>query len=161
MIFSEGTLCQLYLNLPPNEVSGLLSTENNALLEAHGWDCALWTMLGEGGIQECIALMGHERGANMSEGWQSELLDARLKGHDVETEDPEAIARYDGWVYTFGSHFGSKSGPLKPKRGFVARFREADVKHAWDGPPVDIEVFRKSFVLHRLINDALNAHGHA
>jgi hypothetical protein len=158
---SDDTLCEVCLNLPPNEASGLLATENDALLEAHGWDCALWTVLGEGGIQECIALMGHERGANMSEGWQTQLLDGRLKDEGVETEDPEALAHYDGWVYTFGSHFGSKRGPLEPKRGFVARFREADVTHARNGPPVDIEVFRKSFVLHRLINDALNAHGQA
>jgi len=158
---SDGTLYKVCLNLSPNEASGLLATENDALLEAHSWDCALWTILGEGGIQECIALMGHERGANMSEGWQTGLLAARLKDDGVETEDPEAIARYDGWVYIFGSHFGSKSGPLEPKRGFVARFREADVKHARNGPPVDIEVFRKSFVLHRLINDALKACGRA
>ena len=157
---SDGTLCEASLYLPPNEASGLLATENDALLEAHGWDCAFWTLLGEGGIQECIALMGHARGANMSEGWQQpELLDARLKDDGVETEDPEAIARYDGWVYAFGSHFGSKSGRLEPKRGFVARFREADVKHARNGPPVDIEVFRKSFMLHRLINDALKSYG--
>ena len=122
-------------------------------------DCALWTKLGEGEIQECIALLGHKRGANMSEGWQRVLLDAQLKDDDVKTEDPETIARYDGWVYIFGSHFGSKSGPLEPKRGFVARFREADVTHMRNGPPVYIEVFRKSFVLHRLINDGLNAHG--
>ena len=158
---SDGTLCEVHLNLPPNEASGLLATENDALLESHGWDCALWTVLGEGGIQECLALMGHEREANISEGWQTELLDAQLKDDGVETEDPEAIARNDGWVYTFGSHFGSKSGPLEPKRGFVARIREADVNHAWNGPPVDIEVFRKSFFLHRLINDTLNTHGHA
>jgi hypothetical protein len=75
---SECTLCEVRLNLPPNEASGLLVIENDALLEAHSWDCALWTILGEGGIQECIALMGHERGANMSEGWQTELLAARL-----------------------------------------------------------------------------------
>ena len=59
---SDGTLCEVSLNLPPNEASGLLVTENDALLEAHGWDCALWTVLGEGEIQECIALMGYERG---------------------------------------------------------------------------------------------------
>src|SRR5215207_6942475 len=158
---SNDTLCEVSLNLPPNEASGLLATESNALLNAHGWDCLLWTVLGEGEIQECIALLGHERGANISEGWQTELLDARLKDDGVETEDPEAIARYDGWVYIFGSHFGSKSGLLESKRGFVARFREADVTHVRNGPPVDIEVFRKSFVLHRLINDALNAHGQA
>ncbi|HKH82896.1 MAG TPA: hypothetical protein VKA25_04345, partial [Gemmatimonadales bacterium] len=48
---------------------------------------------------------------------------------------------------------------MEPKRGFVARFREADVKHPRNGPPVGIEVFRESFVLHRLINDALKDFG--
>jgi len=157
----DVTLCKVYLNLPPNEASGLLTAENEALLKVHGWDCALWTVLGEGGIQDSIALMGHERGVNMSEGWQIELLNARLKDEGVETEDPESIARYDGWVYVFGSNFGSKSGRLEPKRGFVARFREADVTHARNRPSVDIEVFRKSFMVHRLINDALNAHDRA
>jgi hypothetical protein len=157
----HDVLCEVDLNLPPNEASGLLATENDALLEAHGWDSALWTLLGEGEIQDCIALLGHERGASTSEGWQIEHLDAQLKDDSVKTEDAEAIARYDGWVYIFGSHFGGKSGPLEPKRGFVARFREADVQHAADDPPVDIEVFRESFVLHRLINDALKARGRA
>jgi hypothetical protein len=157
---SGSTLREVSLKLPPNEASGLLAVENDAMLEAHGWDCALWTVLGEGEIQECIGLLGHDRGASVSEGWQTLLLNARLKDDDVETEDPEAVARHGGWVYVFGSHFGSKSGPLEPKRGFVARFREADVKHGRNGPPVAIEVFRESFVLHRLINDALKDSGH-
>jgi len=93
---SNGTLCEVRLNVLPNEASGLLSTENDALLEAHEWDCALWTVLGEGGIQECTALLGHEHGANMNEGWQTVVLEARLKDEDVETEDSETIARYDG-----------------------------------------------------------------
>ena len=42
------------------------------------------------------------------------------------TEDGEALAHHDGWVYVFGSHFGSKAGPLRPRRAFVARFREDD-----------------------------------
>jgi len=156
-----GTLREVRLTLPPNEASGLLAAENGTLLEARGWDRALWTLLGEGEIQDCLSIVGHERGANMGEGWQIGRLYARPKDDDTETEDAEALARFDGWIYAFGSHFGSKDGALEPKRGFVARFREADVGNGMDDPIVDIEVFRESFVLHRIINDALKERGHA
>jgi hypothetical protein len=59
--------------------------------------------------------------------------------NDVKTEDAESVARHDGWVYVFGSHFGGKGGPLQPKRGFVARFREADVEHATEDPAVEMK----------------------
>jgi hypothetical protein len=39
---------ELGLNLRPNEVSGLLMVENEALLEAQGWNFALWAVLDEG-----------------------------------------------------------------------------------------------------------------
>ncbi|MDP8926590.1 MAG: DUF4185 domain-containing protein [Actinomycetota bacterium] len=147
------------MNLHPNEASGLLTVENDALLEAHGWEFALWVVLDEGGIEDCIAVLGHERGTDLSEGWEIVRLHATLAGDDAKTEDAEAITRHDGWVYVFGSHFGSKSGPLQPKRGFVARFREDEVAHATHNQAVEIEVSRESFVLHRLINDALKADG--
>jgi hypothetical protein len=159
--FSGDALCNLELNSPPNEASGLLAAENETLLEAHGWERALWTLLGEGEIQDCLAIVGHERGTSMSEGWQIERLDAQPKDAGTETEDGEALARFEGWIYAFGSHFGSKDGPLEPKRGFVARFREAGVERAADDPPIEIEVFRESFVLHRIINDALKKRGQA
>ncbi len=38
---------QVGLNLRPNEVSGLLTVENEALLEAQGWNFALWAVLDE------------------------------------------------------------------------------------------------------------------
>ncbi|MBA3473277.1 MAG: hypothetical protein H0T57_08650, partial [Rubrobacter sp.] len=44
----EDGLHQLSLNLHPNEASGLLAVENDALLEAHGWEFALWAVLDEG-----------------------------------------------------------------------------------------------------------------
>jgi hypothetical protein len=80
-------------------------------------------------------------------------------GDDARTEDAEAITRHDDRVYMLGSHFGSKSGPLQPKRAFVARFRESEVAHATGEPPVEVEISRRSFALHRLINDALKASG--
>ena len=155
----EDALHQLNLNLHPNEASGLHTVENDALLEAHGWEFALWAVLDEGKIQDCIAVIGHERGAALEEGWKIERLHAMPTGDDEKTEDAEAITYHDGWVYTFGSHFGSKSGPLQPKRSFVARFREDDVTHATEDPVVEVEISRRSFALHRLINDALKTGG--
>ncbi len=62
------------------------------------------------------------------------------------TEDGEALAHHDGWVYVFGS----KAGPLRPRRAFVARFREQDA--ARGTPPV--QVVRNRLRLHRAVNDA-------
>jgi len=116
----NGGLQRLELNLHPNEASGLLMVDNEALLEAHGWETALWAVLDEGEIADCVAILGHKRGVEISEGWEIERLHAVLTG-EVKTEDAESVARHDGWVYVFGSHFGGKSGPLQPKRGFVVR----------------------------------------
>jgi hypothetical protein len=155
----ENGLHQLTLNLHPNEASGLLTVENDALLEAHGWEFALWAVLDEGEIHDCVAIIGHRRGAALEEGWEIERLYAIPTGDDARTEDAEAITRHDGWVYMLGSHFGSKRGPLQPKRAFVARFRESEVTHATREPAVEVEVSRRSFALHRLINDALKVSG--
>ena len=152
-------LHQLNLNLEPNEASGLLTLENDALLEAHGWELAFWAVLDEGRVEDCVAVIGRERGAPIGEGWRIERLNARLKNDPGKTEDAESVARHDGWVYVFGSHFGSKDGPLQPKRGFVARFGEDDVEHVTDGPAVEMEVSRKSFAIHRIVNDAFKAGG--
>jgi hypothetical protein len=148
-------LHRLELNLHPNEASGLLTVEDGSLLEAHGWDLAFWAVLDEGEIEDCIAVIGHRDGADLPEGWEIERLRAEPSGDAGKTEDAEAITRHDGWIYIFGSHFGSKDGPLQPKRGFVARFREVDVGHATEDPAMGMEISRESFLLHRLINDSL------
>ncbi len=158
-IVGDDEFHQLELNLHPNEASGLLTVENDALLKAHDWEFALWAVLDEGRIEDCVAIIGHKRGADMSEGWDIERLHAVPADDGVKTEDAESVARHGGWVYLIGSHFGSKSGPLQPKRGFIARFREDEVGHATDNPAVALEVFRGSFMLHRLINDALKSGG--
>jgi hypothetical protein len=152
-------LHQLDLNLHPNEASGLLAIEDEPLLEAHGWEYGFWAVLDEGRVEDCVAAIGHERGAGIDEGWEIDRFHAEPKGDVGKTEDSEAIARYDGWVYVFGSHFGSKDGPLQPKRGFVARFREDEIKYAFEDPAVGMEIYRDSFALHRLINDALKEDG--
>ena len=152
-------LHRLELNLHPNEASGLLTVEDQSLLESHGWELAFWAVLDEGEIEDCVAIIGHRRDAVISEGWEIERLHAEPLGDAEKTEDAEAIARYDGWIYIFGSHFGSKDGPLQPKRGFVARFRETDIGHANGDPAMGMEISRESFLLHRLINDALKEEG--
>ena len=157
---NEGDgLHMLELNLHPNEASGLLAIEDASLLETHGWEFGVWVVLDEGEIEDCIGVIGHLSGATIQDGWQIDRFHCNPVGDSGKTEDAEALARHDGWVYAFGSHFGSKDGPLQPKRGFVARFREADVHHAFQDPAVEMEISRRSFALHRIINDALKEEG--
>lgn len=155
----QDELHQIGLDLAPNEASGLLLVEQGSILEDHAWDRAFWVVLDEGVVERCIAVIGHRRGAPIDEGWGIDRLLANPLTGQGRTEDCEALARHDGWVYVFGSHFGSKAGPLQPKRGFVARFREAGVRPTVEGPTVDLEISRQNFVLHRLVNDAFAQHG--
>ncbi|MBA3702705.1 MAG: hypothetical protein H0W79_07750 [Rubrobacteraceae bacterium] len=157
----EDELFQMELNLHPNEASGLLTIGNEELLGEHGWDLGFWAVLDEGEIEDCIAAIGHRRGSPDDEGWEIERLRAEASGAAGKTEDAEAITRDNstGYVYILGSHFGSKDGPLQPKRGFVARFREAEVGHVTEDPAMELEVSRRSFALHRIINDALEEVG--
>lgn len=155
----QRELDQLDLDLHPNEASGLLTVEDRAILDAHDWEYAFWVVMDEGRVEDCVGVIGHKRGAGISEGWEIDRFHASLKGDPGKTEDSESVARHEGWIFVFGSFFGGKSGPLQPKRGFVARFRESEVEHAFTDPAVEIEVHREPFVLHRLINDALAASG--
>ncbi|MGH3147335.1 MAG: hypothetical protein ACRDTR_16175, partial [Rubrobacter sp.] len=157
----DDGLFQMDLNLHPNEASGLLDFGNRTLLGEHGWDLGFWAVLDEGEIEDCIAAIGHREGSPEDEDWEIERLHAEATGAVGKTEDAEAITRDDrtGFVYILGSHFGSKSGPLQPKRGFVARFRESDVGHVTEDPAMQLEISRQSFALHRLINDALDLDG--
>jgi hypothetical protein len=157
----EDDLFQMELNLHPNEASGLLTIGDEVLLGEHGWDLGFWACLDEGEIEDCVAAIGHRRGSPDEEGWEIERLRAEASGAAGKTEDAEAITRDEstGYVYILGSHFGGKDGPLQPKRGFVARFREADVGDITGAPAVELDVSRRSFALHRLINDALKESG--
>jgi hypothetical protein len=154
-------LFQMELNLHPNEASGLLTIGNEELLEEHGWDLGFWACLDEGEIENCVAAIGHRHGSPDEEGWEIERLRAEASGAAGKTEDAEAITRDEsmGYVYILGSQFGGKDGPLQPKRGFVARFREADVGHVTEDPAMELDVSRRSFALHRLINDTLKESG--
>ncbi len=157
----EDELFQMDLNLHPNEASGLLAIGDEELLGEHGWDLGFWACLDEGEIEDCVAAIGHRRGSPEEEGWEIERLSAEASGAAGKTEDAEAITREEstGYVYILGSHFGSKDGPLQPKRGFVARFREADIGHVTEDPAMELDVSRRTFVLHRLVNDALEKSG--
>ena len=156
----DDGLFQMDLNLHPNEASGLLIMDDEALLRDQGWDLGFWAVLDEGKIEDCVAAIGHRSGSPQEEGWEIERLHARVTGDTGKTEDAEAITRdhASGLVYILGSHFGSKSGPLQPKRGFVARFREADIERVTEDPAMDLEVARRSFALHRVVNDAFDEH---
>ncbi|HET7479695.1 MAG TPA: hypothetical protein VFJ72_09300 [Rubrobacteraceae bacterium] len=158
---ADDGLFQMDLNLHPNEASGLLSIGDEALLKRHGWDIGFWAVLDEGKVEDCIAAIGHRSDAPEDDGWEIERLRARVSGDAGKTEDAEAITRDEstGFVYILGSHFGGKAGPLQPKRGFVARFREAGVGHVTEDPAMEIVISRRSFALHRLINDALRSSG--
>ena len=74
---SGSELHQYNLDMHPNEASGLLAIENEALLDEHGWDLAFWVVLDEGTVQDCVALAGHRRDAgDLGEGWEIERLHA-------------------------------------------------------------------------------------
>ena len=147
------------LQLEPNEASDLAEVHEPGLLEAHGWDQAFLTVLDEGPVENCIALLGHESGAGLTDGWSSHRLTFSAVREEGRTEDAEAVAVRDGSVYVFGSHYGSKDGPLQPKRHFVARFDHRELDEGLEGSAPPLEVARTRFRVHRAINDALAASG--
>lgn len=130
-----------------NEASDLLPVHSPELLAAHDARRAFWTVLDEGPVEECLALLVERT----SGGWEAHHVQVDAGRETGRTEDGEALAYANGWVYVVGSHYGSKGGPLRPRRAFFARFREADAA-AGEFP---IRVVRNQFRLHRVINDAL------
>ncbi len=131
-----------------NEASDLLPVRSPALLRAHGARRGFWTVLDEGPVERCLALLLERDDGE----WVAHHVAADAGPENGRTEDGEALAHHDGWVYVFGSHFGSKGGPLRPRRAFVARFREEDAAGT-----LPMQVVRNRFRLHRAINDALGA----
>ncbi|MFC4020494.1 hypothetical protein ACFOW4_21485 [Micromonospora sp. GCM10011542] len=130
-----------------NEASDLLPVRSAALLRAHRARRGFWTVLDEGPVERCLALL-----LELSDGeWTARHVTADAGVENGRTEDGEALAHHDGWVYVFGSHFGSKAGPLRPRRAFVARFREDDAASG----ALPVQVVRNRFRLHRAVNDAL------
>lgn len=124
------------------------------MTDAPTWHEAYWTAIDEAQASKClriVARIGHGAGA-----WRVKPVAARLERGSRKTQDVEGLARFDGWVYLFGSQFGGPGGPLESRRSFVARFREPGGAPA---KAVRMEVVRDRFRLHRAINDALAASG--
>jgi hypothetical protein len=130
------------LSVAGNEASDLLPVRDAGLLRALGARAAYWTVLDEGPVEQCLAVL-----ALGADGWRAHHLPADAGAEAGRTEDGEALARHGGWLYVIGSHFGSKTGPLRPKRAFIARFAEA--------PRPVLQIVRHRFTLHRAINEAL------
>jgi len=151
-----GVVHETDLHLEPNEASDLCLLEVPQLLERRGWDRAFVTVLDEASAEECIALLGHQAGAEPGDGWHAERVHARPSSGGGKTEDAEACARRDGFVYVLGSQFGSKAGPLNAGRSWIARMSEAAL--AGDEQP-ELEIARLRFGLHRAVNDALARSG--
>jgi hypothetical protein len=138
------------LQLHPNEASDLCRV---ALDARHGWDLTLLTVLDEARAEDALALLVHRAGYPLEEGWEALRVPAEPQGDVGKTEDAEACAVRDGHVYVLGSQFGSKQGPLSARRSWIARVSVAALP---DGP-VELEIARLRFGLHRAINDALVA----
>lgn len=151
---------------PHNEASAMTAVHNRRVLDAFGFDVAFWIASDEAEAHKSIALLGRQRLQHESErvdgdGWQVVRVKTRRskRSGKGKTDDPEALARAGGWIYLFGSQFGSKSGPLDPDRHFVARFNEslADVRR--EKLKIRMDVAREPFAIHRAINDALTHRG--
>ncbi|HEX5741196.1 MAG TPA: hypothetical protein VFY17_06530 [Pilimelia sp.] len=138
---------RISLTVAGNEASDLLPVRDPAVLAAHGARRAFWTVLDEGPVEECLALLVQREDGR----WVTHHQRLDAAAETGRTEDGEALAHRDGFVYVVGSHFGSKRGPLRPRRAFVARFAEAQTAA---GVP-RVTVVRNRFRLHRLVNDAL------
>lgn len=144
------------LQLQPNEASDLAPVPPEAVPSAY--DHAFVTVLDEAEVEKAIALIGH-RGDDMQAGWEAVRLELRVVGDEGSTEDAEACAFHNGRLYVAGSHYGSKDGPLQPKRAFFARMAQSDFARAVEGHTCALEIARNSFRLHRAVNDALSASG--
>lgn len=144
------------LHLEPNEASDLAAVPAPAV--PSGFDSAYVTVLDEDAVEKAIALLGHS-GDDLASGWEARRLDLRVTGDDGRTEDAEACAFHGGRLYVAGSHYGSKDGPLQPRRAFFARMDEGDLARASAGEQCELQVARNAFAVHRAVNDALRASG--
>lgn len=144
--------------MKPNEASGLLLVRDEAGLAALGWDIGLWTMLDEGRAEDCLALIGRrQRAPDPLTGWEIRPVSCQPVGRAHRTADTESVARHAGFVYLFGSHFGTPRDGLCADRHYVARFRESDLAEVAHGRPLSLQIVRDKFRLHRAVNDALAA----
>ncbi|HET9225712.1 MAG TPA: hypothetical protein VFR31_03535 [Thermoanaerobaculia bacterium] len=145
---------EIVIDQPASEASALLAIESKAVLDAHGWEMAFWSCSDEDRIEKSLHALGKGK-----DGWELVRPGKVRTEPKVRTEDAEAMARFGPWIYVFGSHFGTKSGPLEPTRHFIARFREDRLDGRLDDCEVEMEIARGRFKLHRLLNDALRESG--
>lgn len=151
---AESTRVQpVALQLHPNEASDLAAVPAEAVPE--GCDAAYVTVLDEGTAEDSMAVLTHRAGASLADGWEAHRLHLTASAFAGRTEDSEACAFHGGHLYVMGSQFGSKTGPLQPKRAWVARLDVDDLVGAMAGEPAELEIARNPFGLHRAINDAL------
>lgn len=148
------------LHLEPNEASDLTQLFGPRVLAQHKWELALATVLDESPVEDAIAVLLHDAGASVAQGWHARRVAAKASQRKGATNDAQACATRDGWLYVVGSQFGSRMGPLEPARSFIARVREDDVLQAlMEGAKAVVEVAWLRFGLHRAINDALAGAG--
>ena len=140
------------LHLEPNEASDLCRVFGPDVLARNGWDRAFVTVLDEATAEDALALLVHAAGAPLDEGWSARRVLTDAGVHAGKTEDAEACASFNGYVYLLGSQFGKKAGPLAAKRSWIARVKEEAILA---GEPAELEIVRLRFGLHRAINDAL------
>jgi len=147
---SDGVKKPTGILLSPRRGTSALLRLGRAVTDADTWHEAYWTAIDEAPASECLGLV-----ARIGDGageWRMKPVAVRQDRGSRKTQDVEAIARFDGWVYLIGSQYGRPGGPLESRRSFLARFREPI------GAPtkaVRMEVVRDRFRLHRAINDAL------
>jgi len=141
------------LHLDPNEASDLSRVLSPAILQRHGWDRAMLTVLDEACAEDALALLVHQAGCPLDEGWEARRVHAEPNTAKGKTEDAEACAVRDGYAYILGSQFGKKAGPLSARRSWIARIREDDLVTE----KAHLEIARLRFGLHRAVNDALEA----
>jgi hypothetical protein len=138
------------------EASDLLALKNSMLLDAKKWDCAFWSVSDEKEVQKNLVLIGHEAGMPLEKGWSLSPVNANVDSKS-KTDDSEVMCRRGDWVYVIGSHFGKKGGPLKAARQFEARFSESGATMIDGVCSVSISIRKDEFLLHRLLNDALDS----
>jgi hypothetical protein len=143
------------LQLSPNEASDLSRLFGKDTLARNGWDRAFVTVLDETCAEDCIALLVHDAGTELDAGWHAIRVATEPTAGKGKTEDAEACAVRDGYVYLLGSQFGKKAGPLVARRSWIARVSEEALADAVDGGKPELEVVRLRFGLHRAVNDAL------
>jgi hypothetical protein len=145
------------LHLEPNEASDLAELPPGPHLDELGWDRAYATVLDEASAERCLAVLGHRAGGGATEGWEARRVALTPSAAVGRTEDAEACAVRLGHLWFAGSHFGSKEGPLEPRRAWFARLALDDLWRALGegAEPAPVALVRNPFTLHRAINDAL------